>query len=76
MGKWKPLKRREFIKKLKGFGFESPEPGGRHFYMRYGRFALTMPNNREYSIPQIKMLLSEIENGTKKKITLDLWESL
>jgi len=35
MGKWKPCKRRDFIKKLKKLGFEAPEPGGRHFYMRY-----------------------------------------
>ncbi len=76
MGKWKPLKRREFIKKLKKFGFHSPEPGGRHFYMRYGTYTLTLPNNKEYSVPQIKMLLSEIEHGVKKKISIDIWEIL
>ncbi len=76
MGNWKPLKRREFIKRLKKFGFQSPEPGGRHFYMRYGTYTLTLPNNKEYSVPQIKMLLSEIEYGVKKKISIDIWESL
>jgi predicted RNA binding protein YcfA (HicA-like mRNA interferase family) len=76
MGNWKPLKRREFIKKLKKFGFQSPEPGGRHFYMRYGTYTLTLPNNKEYSVPQIKMLLSEIERGVKKKISIDIWEIL
>ena len=76
MGNWKPLKRREFIKKLKKFGFQSPEPGGRHFYMRYGTYTLTLPNNKEYSVPQIKMLLCEIEHGVKKKISIDIWEIL
>ena len=76
MGNWKPLKRREFIKKLKKFGFQSPEPGGRHFYMRYGTYTLTLPNNKEYSVPQIKMLLREIEHGVKKKISIDIWEIL
>jgi predicted RNA binding protein YcfA (HicA-like mRNA interferase family) len=76
MGNWKPLKRREFIKKLKKFGFQSPEPGGRHLYMRYGTYTLTLPNNKEYSVPQIKMLLSEIERGVKKKISIDIWEIL
>jgi predicted RNA binding protein YcfA (HicA-like mRNA interferase family) len=33
MAKWKPCKRRDFIKKLKKLGFETPEAGGRHFYM-------------------------------------------
>jgi predicted RNA binding protein YcfA (HicA-like mRNA interferase family) len=74
MGKWKPCKRREFIKKLKKFGFGSPEPGGRHFYMRHK--TLTLPNNKEYSIPQIKMLLKEIENGINKKISLEEWENV
>jgi len=37
---------------------------------------LTLPNNAEYSIPQIKMLLREIELGLKKKIPLGEWEKL
>ena len=74
MGKWRPCKRRDFIKKLKRLGFESPEPGGLHFYMRYGAYTLTLPNNKEYSVPQIKMLLSEIEQGINKKIPLEEWE--
>ena len=76
MGRWKPCKRRDFIKKLKGLGFEPPEPGGRHFYMRYGTYTFTLPNNKEYSVPQVKMLLNEIENGIREKISLDEWEKL
>ena len=51
MGKWKPCKRRDFINKLKKLGFEPPEPGGRHFYMHYGTYTFTLPNNKEYSVP-------------------------
>ena len=76
MCKWTPCKRRDFIRKLKKLGFESPEPGGSHFYMRYGTFTLTLPNNKEYSIPQMKMLLKEIELGMKKKISFEEWEKL
>jgi predicted RNA binding protein YcfA (HicA-like mRNA interferase family) len=76
MGRWAPCKRREFIKKLKELGFSSPEPGGRHFYMRYGTFTLTLPHNTEYSIPQIRMLLKEIELGLRRKIPLEEWERL
>jgi len=76
MGRWKPCKRRDFIKKLKRLGFGSPEPGGRHSYMRYHTYTLTLPNNKEYSVPQIKMLISEIEHGTGKKISLVEWENL
>jgi len=76
MGKWTPCKRRDFIRKLRKLGFESPEPGGSHFYMRYGSFTLTLPNNKEYSVPQVKMLVSEIELGIKKKISLEKWQNL
>ena len=76
MGKWKPCKRREFIKKLKKFDFGPPEPGGRHFYMRHGTYTLTLPSNKEYSVPQIKMLLNEIEHGINRKISLKEWENL
>ena len=76
MGKWRPCKRRDFIRKLKKLGFEPPEAGGRHLYMRYGTYTLTLPNNKEYSVPQIKVLLSEIERGISKKITLQEWENL
>lgn len=76
MGKWKPCKQRDFIKKLKKLGFDSPEPGGRHFYMRYNAYTLTLPGNKEYSIPQLRMLLNEIEHGVGRKISLAEWESL
>jgi predicted RNA binding protein YcfA (HicA-like mRNA interferase family) len=76
MVRWTPCKRRDFIKKLKKLGFESPEPGGRHFYMRHETFTLTLPNNAEYSIPQIKTLLKEIGLGIKMKISLEEWQKL
>jgi predicted RNA binding protein YcfA (HicA-like mRNA interferase family) len=76
MGKWNPCKRRDFIKKLKKLGFGSPEPGGRHFYMRHGAYTLTLPNNKEYSVPQIKMLINEIEHGIAKKISIEEWENI
>ena len=76
MAKWTPCKRREFISKVRKLGFESPEPGARHFYMRCGTFTLTLPGNAEYSVPQIKVLLKEIELGTKKKISLEKWQEL
>ena len=76
MGRWTPCKRKDFIRKLKKLGFESPEPGGSHFYMRYGSFTFTLPNNAEYSVPQVKTLIKEIGLGIKKKISLEEWENL
>ena len=76
MGRWSPCKRRDFIRKLKTFGFKRPEPGGNHHYMRYGTYTLTLPSNEEYSISQLKMLLREIEDGIDMKLSLDVWERL
>ena len=76
MAKLIPCKRTDFIRKLKKLGFEPPESGGRHSYMRLGTYTLTLPNNREFSVPQVKMLLEEMEAGTRKKIPLEEWETL
>ena len=76
MVRWNPLTRKEFIRKLKKLGFDGPEPGGRHFYMRLGMYTLTIPSNKEYSVPQIKMLLNELELAIGRKITIEEWHSL
>jgi len=44
--------------------------------MRHGTFTLTLPSDTEYSAPQIKMLLNEIELGAEKKISLEDWQTL
>jgi hypothetical protein len=76
MAKWAPCKRRVFIRKLVRLGFSPPEPGGRHFYMRYGTHTLTIPSNAEYSVPQLKTLLEEVEQITGRKISLPEWQDL
>jgi len=76
MGKWTPCKRRDFIKKLRKLEFKAPEPGGSHFFMRYGEYTLTLPSNKEYSIPQLRMLLKEIQHGIGMKISLEKWDHL
>jgi predicted RNA binding protein YcfA (HicA-like mRNA interferase family) len=76
MAKWAPCKRKDFIRKLRKLGFDPPEPGGRHFYMRYELFTFTVPNNPEYSVPQVRMLVKEIELGIKKRISLEEWSAL
>ncbi len=76
MPKWTACKRRNFIKKLIKLGFSAPEPGGRHFYMRYGNKVLTIPSNSEYPVPQLKMIIKELENIIGRKISLEEWEEL
>ncbi len=76
MPKWKPCKRRIFIKKLAKLGFNALEPGGRHFYMRYGTKVLTIPGNDEYSVPQLKMMIKELQKLIGRIMALEEWEEL
>jgi len=34
----------ELVRKLTRLGFDGPFPGGKHLFMRRGRFTLTIPN--------------------------------
>lgn len=76
MPSWSPCKRRDFIAKLKALGFSAPEPGGRHWFMRHGSFTLTLPSNAEYSVPQLRMLLREVEAGCAIRVTAGRWAGL
>ncbi len=37
---------------------------------------LAIPSNREYSVPQLKMMLNEIEKIVDKKISANDWNTL
>ena len=76
MARWAPCKRTAFTKKLRSLGCSPPEPGGHHFYMRYGEHTMTIPNNPEFSVPQLKMLLGQVEKILGKKIFLSEWQKL
>ncbi|MFW6104962.1 MAG: type II toxin-antitoxin system HicA family toxin [Chloroflexota bacterium] len=76
MARWTPCKRRVFIRKLTALGFSPPEPGGRHSYMRYGSQTLTIPNNAEYSVPQLKILLKQVEQCLGREVSLEEWRNL
>ena len=76
MARWAPCKRKTFIRKLTTLGFSPPEPGGRHLYMRYGSHTLAIPSNAEFSVPQLKMPLKEVQQITEKKISLEEWQEL
>ena len=76
MAGWRPLKRRDFIRKLRALGFEGPYSGTRHQFMVSGQHRQTIPTNSEYSIPQIRMLLRQIESILARSVSLDEWNLL
>jgi predicted RNA binding protein YcfA (HicA-like mRNA interferase family) len=71
-----PCKRRDFIKKLRKLGFEQPRSGTRHQFMIYQQYRLTIPSNSEYSVPQLKIMIKEVENIMSREITIDEWNEL
>jgi predicted RNA binding protein YcfA (HicA-like mRNA interferase family) len=61
VSRWTPCKRREFIRRLRGLGFDGPFSGSRHQFLVRGENRLTVPSNEEYPVAQLKMMLHETE---------------
>ncbi|BBC24011.1 type II toxin-antitoxin system HicA family toxin [Pseudanabaena sp. ABRG5-3] len=76
MSRLAPCKRKEFIRKLQKLEFEGVFSGTRHQFMIYKQCRLTIPSNLEYSVPQLKMMIKEIENILGREITVDEWNAL
>ena len=76
MSRWSPCKRRDFIRKLRQTGFEGPYSGARHQFLVFRQQRLTVPSNPEYSVPQLRMMLREVEVIIGRGITAEEWEGL
>jgi hypothetical protein len=76
MAVWRPLKRREFVRRLRALGFEGPISGTRHQFMLFGQHRQTIPTNSEYSVPQVRMLLRQAASILGRSVSLDEWDTL
>ena len=76
MSRWTPCKRRDFIRRLLQLGFDGPFPGTRHQFMTYDRHRLAIPSNTEFSVPQLRMMIREVEKIVLREITIDEWNRL
>ncbi len=76
MSRWTPCKRREFIQKLQELGLAGPFSGSKHQFMIYHECRLTIPSNDEYSVPQLRMMIREVEEIIDRQITLEQWNGL
>ena len=76
MSRWQPCKRREFIRRLRKLDFDGPYSGTRHQFMVFEEYRLTVPSNSEYSVPQLRMMLNEVEGILGRAITADEWNNL
>ncbi len=76
MSRWAPCKRRDFISKIRKLGFNGPFSGTRHQFMVFKNHRLAIPSNLEYSVPQLKMMISEIEVIIVKHVSVEHWNHI
>ena len=76
MSQWEPCERRDFIKRLRKLGFDGPYSGTRHQFLVFENERLTIPSNAEYSVPQLRMMIREVEEILNRKINVNEWNNL
>lgn len=76
MAVWRPVKGREFIRKLRALSFDGPYSGTCHQFLIFQQHRQTIPSNSEYSIPQVRMLLRQVESILERRISVEEWDSL
>jgi len=76
VSRWRQCKRRLFIRRLRKLGFDGPYSGTRHQFMVYKRQRLAIPSGAEYSVPQLRMMLREVEQITGRQISAQDWAHL
>lgn len=76
MNRWTPCKHRDFIRRLRKLGFDGPYSGTRHQFMIYQNHRLSIPSNSEYSVPQLRFMIREIEAILEREITMSDWYAL
>jgi hypothetical protein len=76
VSRWIPCKRRDFIRRLRLLGFDGPFSGTRHQFMVYEHHHLAIPSNAEYSVPQLRMMLREVEGIIGRAIAVEDWNRL
>lgn len=75
MSRWKPCKRNEFIRRLRKLGFDGPYSGTHHQFMVFQQHRLTIPSNDEYSMPQLRMMVREVEHILDRTVSVEEWNS-
>jgi len=75
MSHWNPCWRSEFIRRLRALGFDGPYSGTKHQFMTFANYRQTIPSNDEYSVPQLRMMLREVERIIGRDITAAEWNS-
>ena len=76
MSRWTPCKRSEFIRRLRKLSLDGPFSGTRHQFLVHQQHRLAIPSNQEYSVPQLRVMLTEVGAILGREISLQEWEEL
>ena len=76
MRRWIPCRRRDFVRRLRLLGFDGPFSGTRHSLMVFQKHRLAIPSNAEYSVPQLREMLREVERILARRISPEEWNHL
>ncbi len=76
MSRWTPCKRGDFIRKLRQLGFDGPFTGTRHQFMVWSQKRLAIPSNSEYSVPQLRTMIREVEAVIQREVDSEEWNNL
>ena len=72
----KTVKKFAELEDLRALGFDGPYSGTRHQFMISGQHRQTIPTNSEYSVPQIRLLLRQVESILARPVALEEWNAL
>jgi hypothetical protein len=61
---------------LRSLGFEGPYSGTRHQFLVFQNHRLTVPSNAEYSVPQLRMLIQQVEEILDRSLLAAEWNLL
>ena len=61
---------------LRQLGFDGPFSGARHRFMVYRNRRLAVPSNAEFSVPQLRLMIHEVEDILEQRITRETWADL
>lgn len=76
VSRWTPCKRNLFLRRLRRLGFDGPFAGARHQFMIYRNRRLAVPSNTEFSVPQVRFMVREVEGIVGRRIDQQEWDSL
>jgi len=76
VSRWTPCRRGDFIRKLRRLGFEGPFTSTLHQFMVWSLKRLAIPSTAEYSVPQLRTMIREVEALLLWTISPDEWNHL